>query len=70
LILAATLFDDAFGWPAKRKENSIQTSTESGLNDPAVREASVRGWRKCTGLPARVEQRLQLRDTNRRDARK
>jgi hypothetical protein len=32
------LDDDAFGWPAKYKDNLIQTGTASGVSDPAVQE--------------------------------
>ena len=32
------LDDDAFGWPARFKENLIQTSDQLGLSDPAVQE--------------------------------
>jgi len=32
------LDDDAFGWPARCKENLIQTSAQLGLSDPAVQE--------------------------------
>jgi len=32
------LDDDTFGWPARCKENLIQTSAQLGLSDPAVQE--------------------------------
>lgn len=32
------LDDDAFGWPAKYRDNLIQTSDQLGLSDPAVQE--------------------------------
>jgi hypothetical protein len=32
------LDDDAFGWPARCKQNLIQTSSQLGLSDPAVQE--------------------------------
>jgi hypothetical protein len=32
------LDDDAFGWPARYKENLIQTDAQAGLSDPAVQQ--------------------------------